>query len=74
VWQKKSKCLPGVFSRPGNPQQPGLCFGFCGAGNCELDLKAAARAAGERLVEMVPVSDIMPLTGYVKGGLLPHRH
>ena len=37
----------------------------------ELNLKAAAKAVGEKSVEMVPVKDITPLTGYVKGGCSP---
>lgn len=37
----------------------------------ELDLKAAAKAAGEKKVEMAPVKDIFQLTGYVRGGCSP---
>ena len=37
----------------------------------ELDLKAAARAAGEKAVEMIPVKDINKVTGYVRGGCSP---
>ena len=37
----------------------------------ELDLKKAARAAGEKSVEMIPVKAITPLTGYVRGGCSP---
>ena len=37
----------------------------------ELDLKAAARACGEKSVAMIPVSDLLPLTGYVRGGCSP---
>ncbi len=37
----------------------------------ELDLKAAARAVGEKAVELIPVKDITPLTGYVRGGCTP---
>ena len=37
----------------------------------ELDLKKAARAAGEKSVAMIPVKDITPLTGYVRGGCSP---
>lgn len=37
----------------------------------ELDLKAAAKAAGEKKVEMVPVKEILGLTGYVRGGCSP---
>lgn len=34
----------------------------------ELDLKAAARAAGQKSVEMIPVKDINSITGYIRGG------
>lgn len=37
----------------------------------ELDLKAAARAAGEKKVEMLPLKDLLPTTGYVRGGCSP---
>ncbi|WKA57950.1 Cys-tRNA(Pro) deacylase [Planococcus shenhongbingii] len=37
----------------------------------ELDLKAAAKAAGEKKIEMVPVKEILGLTGYVRGGCSP---
>lgn len=38
-------------------------------GNTELDLKAAARISGNRSVELVPVKDLQPLTGYIRGGV-----
>jgi Cys-tRNA(Pro)/Cys-tRNA(Cys) deacylase len=34
----------------------------------ELDLKAAARVAGEKKVEMLPLKDLLGTTGYVRGG------
>ena len=37
----------------------------------ELDLKKAARASGEKKVEMIPMKELLPLTGYVKGGCSP---
>ncbi|WP_203332094.1 Cys-tRNA(Pro) deacylase [Planococcus beigongshangi] len=37
----------------------------------ELDLKAAAKAAGEKKIEMAPVKDIFQLTGYIRGGCSP---
>ena len=37
----------------------------------ELDLKRAARASGEKSVEMVHVSEINTLTGYIRGGCSP---
>ncbi len=37
----------------------------------ELDLKKAARAAGEKSIEMVKAKELLPLTGYVHGGCSP---
>lgn len=37
----------------------------------ELNLKAAARAAGEKSVALVPLAQLTPLTGYVRGGCSP---
>ena len=37
----------------------------------ELDLKAAARAAGEKSIEMLKQAQLLPLTGYVHGGCSP---
>ncbi|MGE5495008.1 MAG: Cys-tRNA(Pro) deacylase [Burkholderiales bacterium] len=39
--------------------------------NKELDLKKAAKAVGEKSVELIPVKTIEPLTGYIKGGCSP---
>ena len=36
-----------------------------------LDLKKAARAVGEKSIEMIPVREITALTGYVRGGCSP---
>lgn len=37
----------------------------------ELNLKAAARAVGEKAVEMIHVADINKVTGYIRGGCSP---
>lgn len=37
----------------------------------ELDLKAAARAVGQKAVAMIPVADINRVTGYIRGGCSP---
>ena len=37
----------------------------------ELDLKAAAKAVGEKSVELIRVADITSVTGYVRGGCSP---
>ncbi len=36
--------------------------------DAELDLKKAAKAAGEKSVAMVKAAELFPLTGYVRGG------
>lgn len=37
----------------------------------ELDLKKAAKAAGEKAVEMIAVKEINAVTGYIRGGCSP---
>ena len=37
----------------------------------ELDLKKAAKAVGEKSIEMIPQARLLPLTGYVHGGCSP---
>jgi Cys-tRNA(Pro)/Cys-tRNA(Cys) deacylase len=46
----------------------GVCLAVI-AGTGELDLKALARATGDSRVEMVPLKEVQPLTGYVRGGV-----
>lgn len=40
-------------------------------GNHEVDLKAAARASGNKWVEMIPMKELLPTTGYIRGGCTP---
>ena len=37
--------------------------------DAELDLKALARLTGDGRVEMVPLKEVQPLTGYIRGGV-----
>ena len=37
----------------------------------ELDLKAVARVTGHKSVSMLPVKELLPLTGYLRGGCSP---
>lgn len=46
----------------------GVCFAVVPA-NAELDLKAMARLTGDRKVDTVPLKEVQPLTGYVRGGV-----
>jgi Cys-tRNA(Pro)/Cys-tRNA(Cys) deacylase len=38
-------------------------------GDAELDLKALARLAGDKSVDMAPLKEVQPLTGYIRGGV-----
>ena len=38
------------------------------AGNHEVDLKKAAKASGNKKAEMIPMKDLLGVTGYIRGG------
>lgn len=44
---------------------------FCIPVCCELDLKKAARTAGDKSIALVPVKELLSLTGYIRGGCSP---
>ena len=44
---------------------------FCIPVCCELDLKKAAKAAKDKNMELVPVKELLNLTGYIRGGCSP---
>jgi Cys-tRNA(Pro)/Cys-tRNA(Cys) deacylase len=46
----------------------GVCLAVV-PGDCELDLKALARATGDKKIDTVPLREVEPLTGYVRGGV-----
>ena len=46
----------------------GVCLAVV-PGNAQLDLKALARATGDRKVDTVPLKEVQPLTGYIRGGV-----
>ncbi len=50
---------------------PGKAYVFLLPVEKELDLKAAAKSAGEKKVELIPVKDLLGLTGYIRGGCSP---
>src|SRR6267143_1609476 len=54
-WRARSVFPPSRSSRPWSA--------------AATDFKAAARISGDRSVEMVPLREVQPLTGYVRGGV-----
>jgi Cys-tRNA(Pro)/Cys-tRNA(Cys) deacylase len=46
----------------------GVCLAVI-PGHAALDLKALARALGDRKADTVPLKEVQPLTGYIRGGV-----
>ncbi len=40
-------------------------------GDAEVDLKKAAKVAGDKKVDLIAMKDLLPLTGYIRGGCSP---
>lgn len=40
-------------------------------GDLEVDLKKVAKVSGNKKCEMIPVKELLPLTGYIRGGCSP---
>lgn len=79
-----SEALSGTEVAAVLGQDPGQCFKtlvtvgktgqhyvFMVPVAAELDLKKAAKAVGEKSVEMIKSRDLLPLTGYIHGGCSP---
>ena len=53
------------------PGSKNSCFVFVIPVAAELNLKAAAKAAGQKSIEMLHVNELLGLTGYIRGGCSP---
>jgi Cys-tRNA(Pro)/Cys-tRNA(Cys) deacylase len=40
-------------------------------GNCEVDLKKAAKVSGNKNCDLIPMKELLPTTGYIHGGCSP---
>ena len=40
-------------------------------GDHELDLKVAAKASGNKKADLIPMKELLPITGYIRGGCSP---
>lgn len=50
---------------------PGKFFVCVVPGDAEIDLKKAAKVAGYKKVDLIPMKELLPLTGYIRGGCSP---
>ena len=63
---------PGkVFKTLVTQGKSGAYYVFVVPVRAELDLKKAAKAAGEKAISMIKQKELLPLTGYVHGGCSP---
>ena len=46
----------------------GVCFAVV-PGDQQLDLKALAQLSGDKKIDTVPLKEVQPLTGYIRGGV-----
>ena len=46
----------------------GVCLAVV-PGDRELDLRALAKQSGDRRMELAPLKEVQPLTGYIRGGV-----
>ena len=60
-----------VFKTLVTQGKTGAYYVFVVPVEAELDLKKAAKAAGEKAVSMIKQKELLPLTGYVHGGCSP---
>lgn len=49
----------------------GGIFVFCIPCNMELDLKKCAKVCGEKKIDLLPVKELLSVTGYIRGGCSP---
>lgn len=71
VAEKLGQPLERVFKTLVTKGKGGGYFVFVIPVGEELDLKKAAKAAGEKAVAMIPVKDMFAVTGYIRGGCSP---
>ncbi|SFR97658.1 Cys-tRNA(Pro) deacylase [Anaeromicropila populeti] len=71
VARKAGMPLPQVFKTlVAKGERKGYCV-FCIPVDKELDLKKAAAILGDKKVEMLPMKDLLSITGYIRGGCSP---
>ena len=47
------------------------CFVCVVPGDHEVDLKAAAKVSGNKKADLIPMKELLPVTGYIRGGCSP---
>ncbi len=71
VAEKIGMPLERVFKTLAGRGDDGEVRFFVIPGDAELDLKKAAKASGAKAVALLPLKELLPVTGYVRGGCSP---
>ena len=71
VAEKIGKDPDSVFKTLVTHNGPNQLFVYVIPVGLELDLKKAAKAAGTKKIEMLPMKDLQKYTGYIRGGCSP---
>lgn len=66
-----SQNVSSVYKTLVTTSKSGEHYVFVVPGDGNLDLKKAAKASGEKYIEMIPQKELLPLTGYIHGGCSP---
>ncbi len=67
IGMPREQVFKTLVTRSGKGALHVFCIPVCN----ELDLKKAAKACGEKSIEMIHVKELLGLTGYVRGGCSP---
>lgn len=70
AWQVGLPCEMVFKTLVAKGDKNGLCV-FCIPVDAELDLKLAAKHSGNKRVELLHVKELLPATGYIRGGCSP---
>ena len=71
VAEKTGQDIDRVFKTLVLRSSTGEIFVCVIPGGCELDLKKAAKAGAFKKADLIPVKEILSLTGYIRGGCSP---
>ena len=67
IWMNPEQVFKTLVARGEKTGLNVFCIPVC----CELNLKKAAKAAGDKNMELVAVKELLNLTGYIRGGCSP---
>ena len=72
TWPKSWEKMSEAYSRPSVLRGDRTGHFVCVVpADHEVDLKAAARVSGNKKADLIPMKELLPVTGYIRGGCSP---